>query len=240
MDLTVLLNPLNAQSDELARLLDPTQIKVRLWALEDELLRKASTYARISKLDSSHLILNSAQLAQLDDDRTRLIRLMMRLVTVDELLAGLQGHAVGAAGGAAAGASGSGLESLDGTAKTAAGASGPGLESLDGTAKKRRRSMESRRQNITLPDYIEKYKDLISSSTGNFYQEQYASVSIESTLVSEAKFGALDLDKQPLLKFDPVVGALVADMRQRASNMPLHEQQQYIWSWSIYFIRHIC
>ena len=104
MDLSVLLNPLNAQSDELARLLDPTQIKVRLWALEAELLRKASTYAQISKQDSSHLILNSAQLALLDDDRTRLIRLMMRLVIVDELLAGLPGHAVGAAGGAAAGA----------------------------------------------------------------------------------------------------------------------------------------
>ena len=89
MDLTVLLNPLNAQSDELALLLDPKKIKVRLWALEDELLHKVSTYARISKLPSSHLILESAQLAQLDDDSTRLIRLMMRLVTVDELLAEL-------------------------------------------------------------------------------------------------------------------------------------------------------
>ena len=102
MDLSVLLNPLNAQSDALACLLDPSQKNVRLWALEDELLRKASTYAQISKQDSSHLILNSAELARLDDDRTRLIRLMMRLVIVDELLAGLAGHAVGAAGGAAA------------------------------------------------------------------------------------------------------------------------------------------
>ena len=37
---------------------------IRLWALEDELLRKASTYAQISKQDSSHLILNSAELAR--------------------------------------------------------------------------------------------------------------------------------------------------------------------------------
>ena len=49
MDLSVLLNPLNARSDALACLLDPSQKNVRLWALEDELLRKASTYTQKKK-----------------------------------------------------------------------------------------------------------------------------------------------------------------------------------------------
>ena len=57
-------------------------------------------------------------------------------------------------------------------------------------------------------------------------------------------FGPLDLSKHPLLPFDPEVAADMQERRnisKRLQNLDPSSQdsQQYLWSWTVYFIRHI-
>ena len=87
MQLHSLLNAADdsVDSDEL--------MQTHIWALHEELCRKASKVARLYKQPMEYFHVSSADLNALANDKQRLKRLQMKLSTVDDMLAEGQGSA---------------------------------------------------------------------------------------------------------------------------------------------------
>ena len=83
MQLGSLLNAVedSLDSDEL--------MQTQIWALQDELCRKASKVARLNRQPMEQFNVSSADLKELANNKQRLKRLQMKLSSVDSMLAEL-------------------------------------------------------------------------------------------------------------------------------------------------------
>ena len=236
MQLGSLLNAVedSLDSDELMR----TQI----WALQDELCRKASKVARLNGQPMAHFDVSSADLEKLANNKQRLKRLQMKLSMLDSMLAEGQGSAA--------------EPSPRGQHETAALTTNPvapilpcphlaaavplhssnesssAPSSNTATTKRRRRVLD-------LDYYVNVYNELISERSS---QQPSSSAQLRAPAQSTGPFGPLDPATQPLLEIDPGVSAAIRNKRNtknRLENPGSRESPQYLWSWIVYFIRHI-
>ena len=108
----------------------------------------------------------------------------------------------------------------------------------DPKAAKQQSEQKGKRKIWNLDTYMEIYnKRTAATSSG-------APAVLTRPAQSTDPFGPLDLSKHPLLPFDPEVAADMQERRnisKRLQNLDPRSQDspQYLWSWTVYFIRHI-
>ena len=77
---------------------EPADTRTRIWLLHEELCQKASRYAKLAQQPMDNFYVSRAELKELDSDKERLVLLMMKIHTVDDLLAAGQGPAAAPSG----------------------------------------------------------------------------------------------------------------------------------------------
>ena len=236
MELGSLLNGVedSLDSDEL--------MQTQIWALQDELCQKASKVARLNGQPMEQFNVSSADLKELANNKQRLRRLQMKLSMLDNMLADGQGSAA--------------EPFPSGPHETAALTTNPvapilpcphlaaaaPLHSSNESSSAPSSNMATtkrRRRVLDLDYYVSVYNQLISERSS---QQASSSAQLRAPAQSTGPFGPLDPATQPLLEIDPGVSAAIRNKRNtknRLENPGSRESPQYLWSWIVYFIRHI-
>ena len=222
--------------------------QARVWSMQEELCRKAATVARLQGMSMiqsmEYFCVSEADLKELGNDARREMKLKMKLATVNALLlpegqssvenpqarAALQPLLVPS--GPSEMPMRQGLACL---ARDPLPCSNETGSTPSSSAKPEGRY--KKRQFWTVDTYMEIYEELTSGSS--------SSAGLEAPARSDDPFGPLDLLTQPLLPIHPDVLQSIQETRpnvykqlERGDGTEIGSPQ-YVWSWTVYFFRHI-
>ena len=221
--------------------------QARVWSMQDELCRKAATVARLQGMSMiqsmEYFCVSEADLKELGNDERRIMKLKMKLATVDALLLPEGQSSVQkfqnpqarqhplVPSGPSEMPMRQGLACL---ARDPLPCSNETGSTPSSSAKPEGRYQK--RQFWTVDTFMEIYKELTSGSS---------SAGLEAPARSDDPFGPLDLLTQPLLPIHPDVLRSIQETRknvykqlERGDGTEIGSPQ-YVWSWTVYFFRHI-
>ena len=205
----------------------------RIWAMHEELCQKALRIARLYNQPMEYFHVSRADLRELGNDKQRLKLLDMKLKSVDAMLADGQGSSAEPSGPHETAARTT--DPVQPVAPLLPCTSNPPRPSSDAEPTKRKRRV------LDLDYYVQVYNRLLSERSS---QQASCLAHLRAPAPSTEPFGPLDPATQPLLEIDPGVSAAIEEKRNIKSKLQKmepgsQESPQYLWSWIVYFIRHI-
>ena len=237
-------------------LLSTQDNEATVWALHDELCQKAATLAQLHGHKMEHFFLSHADLKELGSDERRIMRLKMKLQTVDALLArGPQSSVpnpqtlqplqalLAPVGPSEMPVRTTQLPFATGHTDGLRFATLPPLvpppssNESGSTASPSSTPAPHKRTFWTLATYMKIYNALTAARS--------SSAQLGAPARSDAPFGELDRSTQPLL---PIPRTVLDNMKTKPNVIKQHEREatreqpgspQYMWSWIVYYIRHI-
>ena len=236
-------------------LLSTQDNEATVWALHDQLCQKAATLAQLyGHKNMEYFCLSHADLEKLGNDERRIRRLKMKLETVDAMLAGGPQSSVPNPQTLLAplGPSPSEMpvrttqlpvatDRTDGLrfSTPAPLVPPPSSNESGSTASLSSRAAPKRQKRTfwTMDTYMKIYNELTAGRS--------SSAQLGAPAQSDAPFGELDRSTQPLL---PIHSAVLDNMKTMKNIIKQHERAatreetgspQYMWSWIVYYLRHI-
>ncbi|NBO67055.1 MAG: hypothetical protein EBU88_19800, partial [Acidobacteria bacterium] len=224
--------------------------QAQVWELQDDLYRKAAMLAQLHGHKMEYFCVSDADLKELGNDERRIMRLRIKLGHVDALLAGGPQSSVPNPQTLLAPLGPSEMPVRTTQLPFATGHTDglrfttlpplvqpPSSNESGSTASPSSTPAPHKRTFWTLATYMKIYNALTAARS--------SSAQLGAPARSVAPFGELDRSTQPLL---PIPRTVLDNMKTKPNVIKQHEREatreqpgspQYMWSWIVYYLRHI-